>query len=524
MESRTNPAIAPAEGTRSGSQISFRGAATAGWLVARAKSRTLRAAMQTVRVRVLATVLAFMAVGLFVAGTTTLTLDLRELNSRVTEDLLHQSSRLQDIASQGSQDGRPYASLDDVFTVFLGGGTLGRYESVMATTAGGNTFLPAGAQARTLGHPYVLETVLAMPLKDSTVLRDVNVDGRTLRLAVTPVSLVGNSTEGVLVAGNEIGLQRDQMVASFGTFAAVSVGILLLAGGVGYAVTGRLFVPIRRLRQATETTTFEDVSSRVSVPPGDDDVSQLAIDFNRMLDRLEAGIEDQRQFVDDASHELRTPLTIIGGHLQLLQPSDAADVAETRVLLLEEVDRMQSLVNELLVLARSGRPDFIRPDWVDADSFLEAAMERVRVLGDRHWQIEQLPGGWFQADRSRLTQAIEQLAANAVQSTEPGDIISIGAAWVASEAGAFGDKHHEPTIEIWVADTGCGISAMDQERIFDRFARAGMSRSSDGSGLGLPIVKAIAEAHGGSVRLSSRVNVGSRFVLSLPAGTSWPAS
>ncbi|MFC8038019.1 sensor histidine kinase [Paenarthrobacter sp. NPDC057355] len=517
MEPRTNTAVAPADGTLSGFGTSFPE-------TAKARLHALRAALQTVRIRVLATVLAFLAVGLFVAGTTTLALGLRELNSRVSEDLLHQSSRLQEIVDQGTSDGRPYASLDDLFTVFLRGVTPGRYESVMATIAGGNTFLPAGAQARTLGHPQVLETVLAMPMNGSTALRDVNVDGRTVRLAVTPVSLDGNPPQGLLVAGNEIGQQREQMVASFGTFAAVSVAILLLAGGVGYAVTGRLYVPIRRLRQATETTTFEDVSSRVSVPPGDDDVSQLATDFNRMLDRLEAGIEDQRQFVDDASHELRTPLTIIGGHLQLLQPSDALEVAETRVLLLEEVDRMQSLVNELLLLARSGRPDFIRPDWVDADSFLEAAMERVRVLGERHWQIEQLPGGWFQADRGRLTQAIEQLAANAVQSTEPGDIISIGAAWSAVETGPSGDRHHGPTIEIWVADTGCGISAADQERIFDRFARAGVSRGSEGSGLGLPIVKAIAEAHGGSVRLSSRVNVGSRFVLVLPSGTSWLAS
>ncbi|MFC9773273.1 MULTISPECIES: sensor histidine kinase [unclassified Pseudarthrobacter] len=516
MNLRRTPASAPSDRWGAGLLVRW-------WRAISAALRGVRAGLRTVRVRVLATVLAFLAVGLFVAGTTTLALNLRDLNSRVSEDLLHQSARLQDIVDQGLPGGEPYPSLDDLFTVFLRGGTLGRYESVMATIAGGDTFLPAGAQARNLGQPQVLETALAVPLDGTTALRDVVLDGHMVRLAITPVSLGGDSPNGVLVAGNEIGQQREQMVASFGTFATVSLATLLLAGAVGYAVTGRLFVPIRRLRQATETTTFEDVSSRVSVPPGDDDVSQLANDFNRMLDRLEVGIEDQRQFVDDASHELRTPLTIIGGHLQLLQPADATDVAETRVLLLEEVDRMQSLVNELLVLARSGRPDFVRPDWIDTDSFLEAAMERIRVLGDRHWQIEQLPGGWFRADRNRLTQAIEQLAANAVHSTEPGDIISIGAAWAAAADGASSELPHEPTIDLWVADTGCGISAADQERIFDRFARAGVSRGAEGSGLGLPIVKAIAEAHGGSVRLTSRVNVGSRFVLSLPSGTSWLA-
>jgi signal transduction histidine kinase len=524
MDLRSNSAVVTCGSRRSCFRLQGAAAGGAGRQPARAWLQGVRSGLRTVRVRVLATVLAFLAVGLFVAGTVTLALNLGSLNSRVSEDLLHQSARLQDIVDQGLPDGGSYPSLDELFTVFLRGGTPGRYESVMATVAGGDTFLPAGEQARNLRQPQVLETALSAPVDGPTSLKDVTMDGHTVRLAITPVSLGTGAPHGVLVAGNEIGQQRAQMVASFGTFATVSVATLLLAGGIGYAVTGRLFVPIRRLRQATETTTFQDVSSRVSVPPGDDDVSQLASDFNRMLDRLEAGIEDQRQFVDDASHELRTPLTIIGGHLELLRPDDATDVADTRVMLLEEVDRMQSLVNELLMLARSGRPDFVRPDWIDADSFLEAAMERIRVLGDRHWQIEQLPGGWFRADRNRLTQAVEQLAANAVHSTEPGDIISIGAAWVAAADDASGGNRAEPTMEIWVADTGCGISAEDQERIFARFARAGVSRGPEGSGLGLPIVKAIAEAHGGTVRLTSQVNVGSRFVLELPSGTSWLAS
>jgi signal transduction histidine kinase len=195
---------------------------------------------------------------------------------------------------------------------------------------------------------------------------------------------------------------------------------------------------------------------------------------------------------------------------------------------------MQSLVDELLLLARSGRPDFLRPDWIDADSFLEAALNRIKVLADRRWQIESMPGGWFRGDRHRLTQAVEQLAANAVQSTRRHDLISLGAAWTGAPGGmappggtvTLGGtevlEHGEPSgagLEIWVADTGCGISAVDQERIFERFARAGVSRGKEGSGLGLPIVKAIAEAHNGTLRVTSRVNEGSRFVLSLPGGT-----
>jgi two-component system, OmpR family, sensor kinase len=482
----------------------------------------VRAELRTVRFRVLATVLGFLAAGLLAAGITTLTLDLGNLNNRVNEDLLLQTGRLHDIVEQGVPGGGPYTSLDELFTVFLQGATPGRYESVMATVIGGNTFLPAGAQPGTLNASQVLDAARSAHVEGRTAFRDIALDGRTLRLAVTSVSLKGGEAGGLLVAASEIGRQREQMIASFGTFGLASLATLLLAGTIGFTVTGRLFVPVRRLRQATESITFEDLSSRVLVPPGDDDVSQLAIDFNRMLDRLEAGIADQRQFVDDASHELRTPLTIIGGHLQLLQAEDPRDVSETQGLLLEELDRMQSLVDELLLLARSGRPDFVRLDWIDADSFLLAAMDRIKVLADRRWQIDTMPGGWFRADRNRLTQAVEQLAANAVQSTRRHDVISLGAAWVATPGGTVPPAPSTPSeagVEIWVADSGCGISAADQERIFDRFARAGVSRGTEGSGLGLPIVKAIAEAHNGSLRVSSQVNKGSTFVLSLPGGT-----
>jgi signal transduction histidine kinase len=481
----------------------------------------LRAGLRTVRFRVLATVLAFLAAGLLVAGITTLALDLRSLNSRVSDDLLLQSERLQTIAAQGVPGGGPFSSLEVLFTVFLQGDSPGRYDSVMATINGGNTFLPAGGQPTNLAASAVLETVRAEHREGRTVFHDMTLDGRQVRLAITSVSLGDGTAGGLLVAANEIGRQREQAIGSFGTFALVSLATLLLAGAVGYIVTGRLFVPVRRLRQATGSITFDDLSSRVQVPPGDDDVSQLATDFNRMLDRLETGIADQRRFVDDASHELRTPLTIIGGHLQLLSAADPQDVAETQVLLLEELDRMQSLVDELLLLARSGRPDFLRPDWIDVDSFLQAAMNRIKVLADRQWRIDTMPGGRIRADRHRLTQAVEQLAANAVQSTRPHDVISLGAAWTGTpdctalpgQTGSSGAG-----LDIWVADTGCGISPADQERIFDRFARAGVSRGTEGSGLGLPIVKAIAEAHSGALRVTSRINEGSRFVLSLPGG------
>ena len=486
--------------------------------------QVLRWELRSVRVRVLATVLAFLASGLLVTGSATLAIDLSNLNSRVSEDLLLQSRRFNELVARDAPLSGPSPSLESLFTRFLQNAAPGRYEAVMATVNGGITILPSGEPPSGFNIERVLVTARTEQFRDRTVLHDMNLEGRTIRLAITPVSLGDGASSGLLVAAHDIGRQREQMVASFGNFGMASAATLLLAGGLGLAVTRRLFVPIRRLRQATGSITFEDLGNRVPVPPGDDDVTQLAIDFNRMLDRLEAGITQQRQFVDDASHELRTPLTIIGGHLELLNTADPVDVRETQILLLEELDRMQSLVDELLLLARSGRPGFVRLDWIEIDAFLQAAMDRVKVLADRRWQIDGLPGAWIRADRNRLTQAVEQLALNAVHATGPGDVISLGAAWTEEASGAEPDGRRLRTtewIDIWVADSGCGISPADQKRIFDRFARVGVSRGKEGSGLGLPIVKAIAEAHDGTFRVSSEPNVGSTFVLGLPGGITW---
>jgi signal transduction histidine kinase len=223
-------------------------------------------------------------------------------------------------------------------------------------------------------------------------------------------------------------------------------------------------------------------------------------------------------------------MTIIRGYLELLRSGDPNDVDQTRELLLDELDRMQVLVDDLLLLARSGRPDFVTPGWVEADDLLEDVLNRVRVLGERQWRLEARPGGLIRADRRRLTQALEQLAANAVNHTSESDQISVGGAWVEDDGGApqggravvvreLAARHPASReLEIWVSDTGTGIPADEHERIFERFGKGSNSAATEGSGLGLSIVKAIAEAHGGTVLLESEEGKGSRFALRIPSG------
>jgi two-component system, OmpR family, sensor kinase len=474
-----------------------------------------RAELRSVRIRVLATVLTFMAAGLFLSGAATHALQLARLNESVNVGLLQPSERLRTTVADGI-NGVPYSTPQQLFNAFLSTDVPGGHESVVASVQGSSTFMPAGEQATNLcDHMGILWDQREV---GRTVFRDMEIEGRTVRVAITSVMLGPGHPEGLLVAGNELGRQRDEVMTSLLTYGIASLSTLALAGGVGFVVTGRLLDPVKKLREATEVTTTEDLTRRVHVPSGEDDVSQLAVNFNHMLDRLEAGFTEQRRFMDDAGHELRTPLTIIGGHLELLQASDAQDVEQTRELLLDELGRMQALVDELLMLARSCRPDFIRHELVDTDGLLESVLDRVKVLANRDWQIDFKPGGEFHGDRHRLTQALEQLVANAVRHTTDNDRISVGASRLDRTVTHSSHGHGDavPGLELWVADTGTGVPPEDLDRIFDRFARAANAPSGEGSGLGLPIVKAIAEAHGGSLSVESEVGQGSRFVLWLP--------
>ncbi len=225
-----------------------------------------------------------------------------------------------------------------------------------------------------------------------------------------------------------------------------------------------------------------------------------------MLNRLESAFVTQRRFIDDAGHELRTPITIIRGHLELLS-SDATEREETRVLVIDELDRMARMVDELLLLARAEQPDFLDLHPIDVAEFTEELAAKATVLGDRKWQVAETAPAVTVADRQRLTQAIMNLARNAVEHTAQGSPITFGSRLVNEE------------IHFWLKDEGEGIPPADLARIFERFARgkAGQ-RSTEGAGLGLAIVSVIAEAHGGKITLNSAPGQGSTFTIVLPLG------
>ncbi|MHA6780362.1 sensor histidine kinase [Pseudonocardia saturnea] len=304
-------------------------------------------------------------------------------------------------------------------------------------------------------------------------------------------------------------------VQTYGALAVLVV--LLLAATLAWALVRRLLGPVELLTETAEQISRSDLNRRIDVQ-GTGEAADMARTFNAMLDRIESVFRVEREFVRDASHELRVPVTVCMGNLEVLaiELGRDDDHAATIALVIDELGRMARIVDDLRLLADAGGGEFLQPESIDLAVLRDDLLAKAQVLGDRRWLAEGEPSGTLLADRHRLTEAVMNLADNAVRHTAPDSVIAIGADASAEE------------VRLWVRDTGPGVAPTDQARIFDRFRRgAGAYRAYRGSGLGLSIVRAVADAHGGRVVLDSTPGAGSTFTIVLPLVTettsSWPS-
>ena len=215
-------------------------------------------------------------------------------------------------------------------------------------------------------------------------------------------------------------------------------------------------------------------------------------------------LDRQERFLHDASHELRTPVTIARGHLEIAR-SEANGARPEIAVALDELQRIERILERMLLLAKVGQPEFVAVVDMDIESFLEDVFMRWSEVAPRAWRLGRLASGTLRADPEALRNALDALLENAVRYTDVGDIVEV--------------RSHADhgLLAIEVADGGPGISPDALSRIFDRFARgdAARTRAAGGVGLGLAIVDAIARAHGGSCTVSTSPE-GSVFSLSLP--------
>jgi signal transduction histidine kinase len=217
-------------------------------------------------------------------------------------------------------------------------------------------------------------------------------------------------------------------------------------------------------------------------------------------------LAQQKRFLHDVSHELRTPVTIARGHLEVLQRVNGSGGQEVEIAL-DELGRIENILERLLLLAKSKQPDFVVPAEIDIEPFLEDIFLRWSEVVPRGWRLGGLEPGTLLADPEALRISLDALLENAVKHTEPTDGICLS-----SRA-----ETHDLVIEV--ADEGAGIPPDALERIFDRFARAdsARSRAQGGAGLGLAIVDAIVRAHGGTCSAANSADGGAVFSLFLPA-------
>jgi len=329
---------------------------------------------------------------------------------------------------------------------------------------------------------------------------------------VTVVPVTNNASEGSLVIVNFLDDEHAELNQTLQTYAIVALLSLGLITAIGALQSGRLLAPLRTLEETARDITTTDLSRRIP-ERGNDDITALTRTINGMLERLEGGFVAQRQFLDDAGHELKTPLTVLRGHLELLERGDPEEVAATQALLLDELDRMARLVDDLILLAKARRPDFVQPQPVGLEHFTHTVLAKARGLGDRDWQLDEVGEAIVHVDEQRITQAVLQLAGNAVKHTTAGDQV------------ALGSSYDGTSVRLWVRDTGDGVPEADREHIFERFGRSRVPEGDEGFGLGLSIVSAIAEAHGGTVRVDDAEPRSSRFVITIPHKEDpWPGS
>ena len=426
-----------------------------------------------------------------------------QLDDRIDDALVQEADELRSLS--GGRDPLTGERFDDdvrrIFEVFLDRNVPARNEVYLAFVDG-RLIQRRDAAARSSGltdHADLMDRwgSLKAPERD----RIDTVAGTVEYLAV-PID-AGGDVLGVFVVAHFRDFETAQLTSAVNAAIEVGLIVLLLGSVIAWRIAESVLRPVGAVTAtARRISTGADLTERLPVT-GHDELAELSSTFNGMLDGLEEAFDTQQRFVDDAGHELRTPITVIRGHLDLMG-DDPEERRATLALIDDELGRMHRIVNDLLTLAKAERADFLRLGPVDLADLTEEVHAKAEALGKRGWHLGGVGRGIVIADRQRLTQATMQLAQNAVQHTAPGDEIEIGSRVLGAE------------VELWVRDTGEGIAPDEVGRIFDRFARGGRKRASDGAGLGLSIVRAIAEAHHGRVSVTSRPGEGSRFVIVVP--------
>jgi len=320
---------------------------------------------------------------------------------------------------------------------------------------------------------------------------------------------IGDDTYTLVVVRPLTDLAREQREVREAMFVVIPLA-LLLAGAGGWWLASVGLRPVTQMARRAATIPLNGLED-LGTAPRDDELGQLARAFNGLVARLRGALETQRQFMADASHELRTPVSIIRTAADVALSREQRDEAEYRDALAttgEQSRRLGRLVDDMLVLARADAGAYpLRPVTLYLDDVVEECRRAVGVLASARGVAVTTHGPSdvsIVGDEELLRRLILNLLQNAIQHSPSGGLVSVDIAPNGSR------------VYVRVADTGTGIAEADCARIFERFVQLDPSRRAEGTGLGLPIAKWIAEVHHGSLSVESTGHTGSTFCVVLP--------
>jgi two-component system, OmpR family, sensor kinase len=339
-----------------------------------------------------------------------------------------------------------------------------------------------------------------------------------LRIAGVPLGDEAHDTQALFVATPTAALKHD-IVEMRILLVAIVIGTTMLSALIGWFLAAKAMQPVDEITRAAHAIGHTaNIAERVPEPATRDEIGRLALTFNEMLDRLQAVITTQRQFLADASHELRSPLTAIRANVETVRrggDGDPAERNETLRIVEREVDRMGRLVDDLLSLARADAGSAVEKNRLALDALLLEVYHQQRPLAGG----VRLALGTFQpveidGDSDRIKQLLINLIDNALRYTPAGGHVTIDLI------------HRDREAIVRVQDTGPGIPEEDLPHIFERFYRvdSARARQSGGTGLGLAISREIVEAHGGRIEAASSPGAGSLFTVVLPSPSQLPTT
>ena len=335
------------------------------------------------RVRIVGSLVASVAVALGISIAISYFISLERLDQRIDQDLRQEVEEVAAFAAIGIDPvtAQPFTDVRRLLDASIERNVVGRNEMMIALVNG----QPYGRsdQDPPLRLDEQPDVVAHLAASSNPELATIQTAQGAVRYGTVPVRIAGSPDTGVFVIAVFRDLERVEINRATWTSAAVAFGTLALAAIAALWMAGRVLQPIRLVRLTAQRITATDLSRRIPVT-GNDDVAELARTFNSMLDRLETTFAAQRQFLHDASHELRTPITIVQGHLELAE-SDPSTRAESLAIVMDELDRMRRIVEDLLLLARSDSPNFLRVSEVDLEPFIDEVLDKAQTLAPRMW-------------------------------------------------------------------------------------------------------------------------------------------